>query len=120
MTENPLKKVRFDWTVNLGAVLQLGGVVGVGLGLFAYGLKFQYATEAGLAEGVAARAKYIPVIEALQKSDEVQNIRQEMTSTAIAELRQIIINNSQKLGDIGTDVAVIKSKLESEEKRNEK
>lgn len=120
MGENIFQKIKLDWSINLGAILQFAGVISVGLALYRYGLQFQFDTEAGLKRGEEARAKYIPIIEAMQKSDETQNFRLEMTSNAIAELRQIIINNSQKLGDIGTDVAVIKSKMEAEEKRNEK
>src|SRR5689334_22656979 len=90
-----LPKIRFTWDINFGAVAQMITVATFALGLYAVGLRFQWTTEAGLAEAAAARAKYIPIIDSLTKSDDTQNFRLEATSTAIQDLRRLSIDNSQ-------------------------
>jgi len=106
-----LPKITFNWEVNLGAVLQMVTVLGAALTLYGIGVRFQYDTEAGIKRADVAREKYVPIIETLVKSDDVQNFRMETMATAIADQRRLLIDNTQKLADIATDLAVVKDRL---------
>lgn len=90
-------------TINLGQVLQIFTMASaiVGYGIYVH---------IGLREGEQARSKYIPIIEQLEASDQLQNERIEIILRTITTIQTQNIDQAKVLGEISRDIAVIKER----------
>lgn len=102
---------RFDWSFNFGHVLQLFGMAAaVGGGLWWTSAKFENLD--GRISAAENRAiLWTPRVEAIMKSDELQNERMQNIATAIRDNREDNKKVVEKLSLLGEDMAAIKARL---------
>lgn len=115
-----LPKIRLTWDLNIGAIGQMITVAAAAMALYAIGLRFQWTTEQGLAASAAFQQKYTPVIDELKANDTKQTIQIDGINESVKDLNRIGIDSAEKLSDIATDVAVIKSKLEDKDENKDR
>lgn len=130
----PPAKSKLDLSINIPTIVLLGGIVLGGFQGWNYQNERIAAVERGVQDGKDRATKYVPVIEALSAAvqgqtneNRMQNDRIQSVASAIADERKsrqddggevrasqastlaLIAKLTDKVSDIGTDVAIIKS-----------
>lgn len=98
---------KWDPTISLGAVIQLGGVGLAAVGLWTYGVQFQVNTENALAAFARDRDRYVPIVDKLILNDPIQDMKIEQLQGVITEIRSTQTTTSQALQTLTTELAKI-------------
>lgn len=111
-----IPKPTLDPRLSYGNVIQIFLLLVLIAGWGIYIVRWQSSVDSKIAENEAARIRYIPIIEALVKSDAIQEERMGNMADAVIEMRRGQSALAEKLGTIGTSIAVIeeRTKLSSE------
>lgn len=108
---------RWDPTISLGAVLQLGGVIVAALGLWTYGIQFQRDTENAIISIDRDRNKYIPIVETLKENDRVQDLQLQQMNSLISEIRSAQTATTQVLQALTGELTKISVSIARVEER---
>jgi len=117
-----ISKWHIDPTVNVGTIIQALVLIG-SLGTFAWmqaGLQAQYRSDLNVLK--SSSDVYVPIINQMVKSDDIQNERIGNLTNAVTEIRKssqetsLEVRKSQNetnalLGDIREDMATLKAQL---------
>lgn len=103
----------FDRTLNYGNVIQIFLLLVMIVGGGVYMVRWQGDVENKLADAEAARVRYIPIVDALVKSDAIQDERMGNLADAVIEIRRSQVSITEKLSQIGSSVAVIEERTKS-------
>lgn len=103
-------KPKFEPVINLGHILTALSMAGVLIGLLIKIGAWQTQTENQLAEAKERATKYIPIVEATMKLNDIQD---ERIANIIDALKENRVANAQilaSLNEIKLDVAVLKQR----------
>lgn len=100
---------KFEPVINLGHILQALTMAGVLIGLLIKISAWQTNTENQLAEAKERATKYIPILEATTKLNDIQDERITNIIDAVKETRKTNLEILQTLNEVKLDVAVMKT-----------
>lgn len=108
---DPMKHVRFEWTVNAGQVLQMGALMlSIGSGVWWVSAKYT-ALDNDVRASKERALIYAPRVDALVQSQTIQDERIGNLATGLQEVRKANAEVLLQLGGVREDLAGIKSQL---------
>lgn len=110
---NPLERVRWNPNITLGNLLSIGSTICAVVVFIWYSsariTTMEYSIASEVATSAAMRSKYIPVVEGIIKSDDVQNERLQNVADAIKDLRTSNLELVKVMGDLRVAIAILNS-----------
>lgn len=105
-------KPRFEPVFNIGHILTIITIGSTFLTAMVTMSSWKTNIDLAIERGENRAAKYIPVVEALIKSDDIQSERLGNVATALGEQRALNTQLLTSLGDIKTDLGILKARGE--------
>lgn len=112
----PDVKPRFEPVINMGHILQTITIVSAVIAMMMKLSSWQVTTDLAIDRIEARSQKYIPMIESMNKSDDMQSERISNMAQFIAEQRQLNNQLLAGIGDLKADMAVVKTQMQRDNK----
>ncbi len=109
--DSEMQKPRFDYSFNLGHVMQAGVIVAGFLSTLLYLAGERAEIKRDIEISRDARLKYVPVIEAMASSNQIQDERITGLGLSVQDIRKTNNEMLLQLGAIREDLAGIKARL---------
>lgn len=102
-----MDKIKFEPTINLGALIQLGGVLIAAFLIWGDAVRFQVDTENSFKEIARQSDRYFPLIDKMSVNDTQQDMQIKNLSDDITEIKSAQSNTMQAVNNLTTEITKI-------------